>query len=383
MAKKLFTPLEASERYKSQRERLHNRPDFRVGQQPILNNSASNADSHHTKMQRYKSQIEQLLNDCQCDAIIVTEWLSRASMLISSLEDNSAIALFSDLKQFTTYCKDNGFKPLPIQGNVLDGYLSFLVSKNRKRATIDRHINSLAAWHEHLELDDPRKTFKIKQRIKTVRKISRSNPKQAKGLRAINLQVAYERLSPDVPRDCADIALLFVAFYTLCRKSELVGFDWEDFEKDEEDGSSLLALNQSKTNKEEVEYRYLSPAATSILLHWKKVSGIESGAIFRGITSSGEITSRLSVKGVDRAYKRIAKQLGFDAALFSGHSSRVGGAQEMLERDIDSAKIMLAGGWKSIRMVVKYAKKIDAKKGAAALLSRELENNTGQISTID
>ncbi|MFT6389771.1 MAG: hypothetical protein ACJAXW_001976 [Candidatus Azotimanducaceae bacterium] len=43
-------------------------------------------------------------------------------MLIFSLEDNSAIALFSDLKQFTLYCKENGFKPIPIQGNVLDGY---------------------------------------------------------------------------------------------------------------------------------------------------------------------------------------------------------------------------------------------------------------------
>jgi hypothetical protein len=75
------------------------------------------------------------------------------------------------------------------------------------------------------------------------------------------------------------------------------------------------------------------------------------------------MTTRLSVKGVDRVYKRIAKQLGFDAALFSGHSSRVGGAQEMLERDIDSAKIMLDGGWKSIRMVVKYAKKLMLKKG--------------------
>lgn len=81
---------------------------------------------------------------CQCDPTIVAEWLSRASMLIFSLEDNSAIALFSDLKQFTLYCKENGFKPIPIQGNVLDGYWSFLVSKNRKRATVDRHIDSLA-----------------------------------------------------------------------------------------------------------------------------------------------------------------------------------------------------------------------------------------------
>jgi site-specific recombinase XerD len=255
MAKKIFTPMEESERYKAQRECLQNRPDFRVDQQPVLNTQCSTADSHHNKMHRYKSQIETLLSGCECSHVILSEWLSRASILIGSLEDNSAIALFSDLKQLATYCKENSFTPLPVQGSVLDGYLSFLVSKNRKRATIDRHINSLAAWHEHMQLDDPRTTFKVKQRIKSVRKVSRYNPNQAKGLRANNLQQAYERLSPDVPRDCADIALLFVAFYTLCRKSELVHFDWEDFEKDE-DGSSLLTLSQSKTNKEEVEYRF-------------------------------------------------------------------------------------------------------------------------------
>jgi hypothetical protein len=41
----------------------------------------------------------------------------------------------------------------------------------------------------------------------------------------------------------------------------------------------------------------------------------------------------------------------------SGHSTRVGAAQDLAELDIDLAAITQAGGWKSTRMPLQYAKK--------------------------
>ncbi|MGI9286136.1 MAG: tyrosine-type recombinase/integrase [Pseudomonadales bacterium] len=52
---------------------------------------------------------------------------------------------------------------------------------------------------------------------------------------------------------------------------------------------------------------------------------------------------------------RIAKKIGIDPAVIAGHSTRVGAAQEMVEQDIDAAKIMLAGRWSSLKMVTRYA----------------------------
>ena len=43
-----------------------------------------------------------------------------------------------------------------------------------------------------------------------------------------------------------------------------------------------------------------------------------------------------------------------EAKLFSGHSMRVGAAQDLLKRGQDTAGIMRAGGWKSIKVLSRY-----------------------------
>lgn len=44
----------------------------------------------------------------------------------------------------------------------------------------------------------------------------------------------------------------------------------------------------------------------------------------------------------------------------------------MIERNIDSAKVMLSGRWKSKTMLTKYSKKIQAKRSGMAELSQQL-----------
>ena len=59
--------------------------------------------------------------------------------------------------------------------------------------------------------------------------------------------------------------------------------------------------------------------------------------------------TRLVKEGADRA--------GLDpceARDFSGHSMRVGAAQDLLRRGFDTAAIMRAGGWTSINVLSRY-----------------------------
>jgi hypothetical protein len=59
----------------------------------------------------------------------------------------------------------------------------------------------------------------------------------------------------------------------------------------------------------------------------------------------------------------VAQWIGMPArfvAEVSGHSTRVGAAQDLAELDIDLAAITQAGGWKSTRMPLQYAEKINA-----------------------
>ena len=55
--------------------------------------------------------------------------------------------------------------------------------------------------------------------------------------------------------------------------------------------------------------------------------------------------------------KESAQKSGFDRFIslaFSGHSMRVGTAQNLLSAGHDTAAIMRAGGWKSVDVLVRY-----------------------------
>ncbi len=50
----------------------------------------------------------------------------------------------------------------------------------------------------------------------------------------------------------------------------------------------------------------------------------------------------------------------------SGHSTRVGATQDLAALDIDLAAITQAGGWKSTRMPLQYAEKINVARSGMA-----------------
>ncbi len=296
----------------------------------------------------------------------------RSMDMMDTLPDNTEIARYSDLCQYVEYCRDHNLTSLPFQGFAVDAYLSTMMAKGYKRSAIDRHVSSLVAWAEALELDDPRASFKVKTRLAEIRKKVKNKRRQAEGLRVAHLLRALDLFDPNIPRDCQDIALLYVGFETLCRQSELVSFDWEDLRLDA-DGSSLIELDRHKTDQDgDGTYLYLSRNTTDLLLGWQTVCARRSGAIFRGIYSNGKMGDRLSTRGVARCFKRTAERLGLEPSVFSGHSNRVGSAQEMVERNIDAAKIMLSARWKSISMLTQYAKRIQAKRGGMADLTGQL-----------
>ena len=56
-------------------------------------------------------------------------------------------------------------------------------------------------------------------------------------------------------------------------------------------------------------------------------------------------------------------------AEISGHSCRVGGAQDMVAAGLELSEIMQAGGWRTPTMVARYSEKQIARRGAAAKLA--------------
>ena len=95
----------------------------------------------------------------------------------------------------------------------------------------------------------------------------------------------------------------------------------------------------------------------------------------RGGNGQNTVKDRaLTTRTLQNIFKRANEKLeglspiGF--APFSGHSARVGAAEDMAAANIGGTAIQLAGGWKSPTMPARYARKGNVKNAGAAQLAR-------------
>ena len=74
-----------------------------------------------------------------------------------------------------------------------------------------------------------------------------------------------------------------------------------------------------------------------------------------------------------RIFKAMAREAGLPPAVaegLSGHSARVGAAQDVIAAGIELLAILQAGRWKSTAMVNRYGERLLARRSAAAQLAR-------------
>ena len=87
---------------------------------------------------------------------------------------------------------------------------------------------------------------------------------------------------------------------------------------------------------------------------------------------AGAIGGALDAGDIARIFKRLALAAGLtaeEAARVSGHSSRVGAAQDMVRHGVELPAVMQAGGWRTPEMVARYTRRLDARRSGAAKLA--------------
>ena len=118
---------------------------------------------------------------------------------------------------------------------------------------------------------------------------------------------------------------------------------------------------------------YLHRDPVKLVREWLGASGIGIGPLFRSVRKDGTVGGALPAGQVPRIYKAMAERAGFPAKMvrrLSGHSPRVGAAQDMIASGIGIPAIMQAGRWKSASMVQRYGERLLAKRNGAAQLAR-------------
>ena len=107
---------------------------------------------------------------------------------------------------------------------------------------------------------------------------------------------------------------------------------------------------------------FTSKRTADLLWEWLDYRGPEIEWLFCPIYQGKVIDRCLETMTVRRVIKEAAQRCDLRAdqiASFSGHSMRVGAAQDLLRRGFDTAAIMRAGGWKSMNVLARYLEKAD------------------------
>lgn len=302
-----------------------------------------------------------------------------SSRLQLAYSKNTVRAWRANWRIWTTFTDNLGEPALPTTVATLEAFLVANLRAGKKRATLEQYLTTLATVHRLAELPNPMDTLDGQLMWRGLRRTQLTRAqKQAAPLSWADIDTVVAAMGTERPAALRDAALIRVAYETLMRRSELVAMDVHhvDFERD---GSALVSLPRSKTDQEgEGELRPLSPATAATLRAWLDAAEITEGAVWRSIPptwkGSAAFRNRLDDGDVARIFKRRALAAGFSPESISAHSTRVGAAQELLENNFATGAIMLAGGWKTERMVVRYGRKLAASRNAMARLQRKRSN---------
>ena len=161
-----------------------------------------------------------------------------------------------------------------------------------------------------------------------------------------------------------DVALLSVLRDGLLRRSEAAALAWGDVEL-RDDGSALLQVRRSKTD----------PTAEGVTLY----IGREAAQALRAIRPAQQLLDAskpvfgLSSRQIGRRVQAAARAAGLGEG-YTGHSGRVGMAQDLARSGVELPALMTAGRWKSSRMPARYTERQAADRGAVARYYQERDN---------
>lgn len=283
---------------------------------------------------------------------------------------NSERALRSDVASFSGWCADRMLPCLPATSSTVAAYIDAL-GEAKAPATIRRAVSSIATFHRAAQLASPTEAIEVKLALKRLHRAKGRAQAQAAPMTR-NLVERMLTAAGTGPAALRNRALVALAYDTLARRSEIVALDRADLETSPA-GDGTVTVRRSKTDQEGAGMvRYLAADTMREVAAWLAASGITEGSLFRSVGKSGAIGGSLDAGDVARIFKRLALAAGLtteEAARVSGHSSRVGAAQDMVRYGVELPAVMQAGGWRTPQMVAQYTRRLDARRSGSAKLA--------------
>jgi len=293
---------------------------------------------------------------------------------------NSLRSMTSDVRHWLAYCLQTDTQALPVRGDDVIFFFKALIDAGYKRAPLTHMISTLTWVHARFDLPSPIATGGAKAAWKDLCRTKLTKKQhQATGLTDEHLLTLDDAVDPENPVHVRDLAITRLAYDLLARPSEIAVLLWEDV-KPPATSNATVTIGRGKTDQEGVGKTLgISADTYAALQAWRAIALTSEPvepifhAIPRGLKAkhTGGCPKALGKHAVAIAMQRLARQAGLSDTYFTGHSGRVGAAQDLTADRYTLPEIMQLGRWKTPSMPARYAEHIDAERVAEKRFSKE------------
>ena len=282
-----------------------------------------------------------------------------------------------DWRRFVTFCKQEGFSPLPPDPKVRCAFASWMADGGTRGrpyplTTIRRHLSSVAVASKALGHPFPQSDPDVADVLKGIARRVGDRPKKKRALLAQMLPEILAGLQGLPLMVSRNRCLLSLGLFFAQRRSQLVGADIEHVEATDEPREPgriglRIFVPRSKTdptgkgrwvgipyarNADVCPVRLTEAWIAALSEH-----GVASGPLLRHVDQVGRLVAgRLDGGSISRVIKRILKAQGYDPREFAGHSLRRGFVTSAVraKKTWDAICRTTGHSTKSVRMMLEY-----------------------------
>lgn len=284
-------------------------------------------------------------------------WRKAIDRLEGAYSENTLRAYRADFATFEKWCQESHRRPLPASPKTIAAFIEHQ-AELMSSATLRRRQASIRKVHQLLLFPNP---VESQEAIIAMRRALRTKSRRHMQALGLTQELRDKLIKAADPKSLAglrNIALLQVGYDTLCRRAELSALRWEDL-RPMDDGAMSILIRRAKNDPfGDGRLGLLSPKTVLSLRAWTEAAGIRKGWIFRRVHNRRKLgTEPLHPYSINRILKIMAQEADLPTeivAALSGHSMRVGAAQDMMAHGSGILPIMQAGGWKSLNVVGRY-----------------------------
>ncbi len=287
-------------------------------------------------------------------------WRNALQRLDGAFSDHTLRSYRSGFEAFSQWCRRRRKTALPALPETVAAYIDE-ESGRLKPATLKQRLCAIRKIHRLCEQQDPTDHENVELAMRRARRSQPSRPQQALGLTAVLRDRLLLACSDDLI-GLRDKVLVSVGFDTLCRRGELVAISVEDLTAKGQGRYSVLARRAKNDSEGAGRISHLSTQSSVLVDQWLTAIGARSGPLLRPVYCSRALALYLEPLTVSRVLKKLAAGAKVGPELVqkvSGHSLRVGAAQQLTLDGRGILQIMRVGGWRSMNVVARYVENMD------------------------